>query len=40
LGLAIVKHACERLGAKITIDSEVAQGTTITVTIPASQDEG
>ena len=39
LGLAIVKHACERLGARITIDSEVGQGTTVTVTVPASQDE-
>jgi signal transduction histidine kinase len=37
--LAIVKHACERLGTRITIDSEVGQGTTVTVTVPASQDE-
>lgn len=40
LGLAIVKHACERLGAKITIDSEVGKGTTVTVTIPTGTDEG
>ena len=40
LGLAIVKHACERLAAHITIDSEVAQGTTVTVTVPPSKDEG
>jgi signal transduction histidine kinase len=39
LGLAIVKHACERLGANIAIDSEVGRGTTVTVTVPASQDE-
>ncbi len=40
LGLAIVKHACERLGARITIDSEVGQGTTVTVAVPAGADEG
>ena len=39
LGLAIVKHACERLGARITIDSEVGRGTCVTVTVPAAQDE-
>jgi signal transduction histidine kinase len=39
LGLAIVKHACERLGARITIDSEVGQGTTVTVNVPACNEE-
>ena len=36
LGLAIVKHACERLGARITIDSKVGRGTTVTVIVPAN----
>jgi two-component system phosphate regulon sensor histidine kinase PhoR len=39
LGLAIVKHACERLGARITIDSEVGHGTCVTVHVPASNEE-
>jgi two-component system, OmpR family, phosphate regulon sensor histidine kinase PhoR len=34
LGLAIVKHACERLGARIAIDSEVGKGTKVTLTVP------
>ncbi len=39
LGLAIVKHASDRLGARIAIDSEVGKGTTVTVTVPACEDE-
>ena len=34
LGLAIVKHATDRLGGQITLESELAEGTTITVTLP------
>jgi two-component system phosphate regulon sensor histidine kinase PhoR len=34
LGLAIVKHACERLGAKVAIESELGRGTTVTVLAP------
>jgi len=34
LGLAIVKHACERLGATISIESEPGRGTTATVLVP------
>ena len=34
LGLAIVKHAAERLGAKVTLASELGHGTTITVVLP------
>jgi signal transduction histidine kinase len=35
LGLAIVKHACERLGAKVSLESELGKGTTVTVLVPA-----
>jgi two-component system, OmpR family, phosphate regulon sensor histidine kinase PhoR len=34
LGLAIVKHACDRLGATISLESELGQGTTVTVRVP------
>jgi PAS domain S-box-containing protein len=34
LGLAIVKHACERLGATVSIESEPGRGTTATVLAP------
>ena len=36
LGLAIVKHIAEIHDAKITVDSEVGQGTCITVLFKAS----
>ncbi|MGC9454048.1 MAG: ATP-binding protein [Phycisphaerae bacterium] len=38
LGLAIVKYAAERLGGSIKLDSELGKGTTVTVSIPATQD--
>jgi signal transduction histidine kinase len=34
LGLAIVKHACERLGAAVSLESELGKGTTVTVIVP------
>jgi len=34
LGLAIVKHACERLGGSVSLESELGQGTTVTVVVP------
>ncbi|NLF33226.1 MAG: ATP-binding protein, partial [Planctomycetes bacterium] len=34
LGLAIVKHAAERMGAEITLLSEPGVGTTVTVLFP------
>ena len=34
LGLAIVKHAADRLGAKISLQSDVDRGTTVTVQVP------
>ena len=34
LGLAIVKHACERLGATVSLESELGRGTTVTVLVP------
>jgi len=34
LGLAIVKHAAERLGAKISLQSDVGRGTTVVVQVP------
>jgi two-component system phosphate regulon sensor histidine kinase PhoR len=34
LGLAIVKHACERLGATVSLESEFGGGTTVTVLVP------
>ncbi|MCY2930147.1 MAG: ATP-binding protein [Planctomycetota bacterium] len=34
LGLAIVKHAAERLGARIDLQSRLGQGTTVTVSVP------
>ena len=33
LGLAIVKHACERLGATVSLESEFGSGTTVTVLV-------
>jgi signal transduction histidine kinase len=35
LGLAIVKHAADRLGAKVSLESELGRGTTITVAVPS-----
>jgi signal transduction histidine kinase len=35
LGLAIVKHVVERHGGRIELESEVGEGTTFTVTLPA-----
>jgi signal transduction histidine kinase len=37
LGLAIVKHAAERLGGKLDLQSQLGEGTTITLTIPQNQ---
>jgi two-component system phosphate regulon sensor histidine kinase PhoR len=34
LGLAIVKHACDRLGAKVSLESELGKGTAVTVLVP------
>ena len=34
LGLAIVKHACERLGATVSLESELGRGTPVTVLVP------
>jgi two-component system phosphate regulon sensor histidine kinase PhoR len=34
LGLAIAKHACERLGATVSLESEFGCGTTVTVLVP------
>ena len=34
LGLAIVKHACERLGASVSLESHLGRGTTVTVVLP------
>jgi two-component system phosphate regulon sensor histidine kinase PhoR len=34
LGLAIVKHACERLGATVSLESELGKGTAVTVVVP------
>jgi PAS domain S-box-containing protein len=34
LGLAIVKHAAERLGASVSLESEVGRGTTVTLVLP------
>jgi two-component system phosphate regulon sensor histidine kinase PhoR len=38
LGLAIVKHVCERLGAKVSLESELGTGTTVTVLAPDRPD--
>jgi signal transduction histidine kinase len=35
LGLAIVKHIVENHGGHVTLQSEVGQGTTFNVTLPA-----
>lgn len=35
LGLAIVKHACDRLGARLDLQSELGVGTTVTVSLPS-----
>jgi PAS domain S-box-containing protein len=40
LGLAIVKHAAERLGGKLDLQSQLGQGTTITLTIPPGHTSG
>lgn len=34
LGLSIVKHAAERLGGQVSVESEVDKGTTVTVCLP------
>ena len=34
LGLSIVKHAAQRLGADVQLESELDRGTTVTVRIP------
>jgi two-component system phosphate regulon sensor histidine kinase PhoR len=34
LGLSIVKHLAEAMGGSATVESEVARGTTFTVTLP------
>ena len=34
LGLSIVKHAAQRLGARITLQSVPGRGTTVTVCFP------
>lgn len=34
LGLSIVKHAASQFGARITVDSALGKGTTVTVTFP------
>jgi two-component system phosphate regulon sensor histidine kinase PhoR len=34
LGLSIVKHVVERHRGRVTVDSELGQGSTFTVTIP------
>ena len=39
LGLSIVKHAAEYHGAKITLRSQLGQGTAITVAFPPIQEE-
>ena len=38
MGLAIVKHATERLGDKVTLQSEPGKGTTVIVRIPGISD--
>ncbi len=38
LGLAIVKYAAERLGASINLESDLGRGTTVTVSVPVSED--
>jgi two-component system phosphate regulon sensor histidine kinase PhoR len=34
LGLAIVRHATDRLGGAVTLESELGEGTTVTVLVP------
>jgi two-component system phosphate regulon sensor histidine kinase PhoR len=34
LGLAIVRHATDRLGGVVTLESELGEGTTVTVLVP------
>jgi signal transduction histidine kinase len=34
LGLPLAKHFCELMGGSLEIDSELSQGTTVTITIP------
>jgi two-component system, OmpR family, phosphate regulon sensor histidine kinase PhoR len=40
LGLAIVKHIAERHRARLSIDSEVGKGTTVTLMLPTSATDG
>ena len=40
LGLAIVKHIAERHRARLSIDSEVGKGTTVSLVLPMSASEG
>jgi signal transduction histidine kinase len=40
LGLILCKEFVEQQGGAITIDSAVGQGTTVTVTLPQSQNQG
>ena len=36
LGLSIVKHAIERMGGTISVESHLGKGSTFTVTLPAA----
>jgi signal transduction histidine kinase len=36
LGLAIVRHVAEAHGGAVRVDSELAQGSTFTVTLPVT----
>ncbi|MBW3662059.1 MAG: two-component sensor histidine kinase [Actinobacteria bacterium] len=40
LGLSLVRHAVERQGGRITVESLLGEGTTITVTLPVAPRDG